>query len=173
MKRLSPAPTGSRQRFWRDITVAEVPPERSKAWTPEQAPQPRAPELGSAAHIAPHSEKHWGFYPMGRDGDHWRQNHFYQGPKHKIFIYSQSPWALVKGGQYRLEMPEEILEWEVLGRNMRGAVIGIPVQSHTPQYCSSYFSWEEKAPPRWIGLGESSETLLAPPAGILFAPPCI
>lgn len=94
----------------------ELPPEKSEAWTPEGAPKHRVPELRSATHVAPSSERQGCFYLLRRDGVHWRQNHYFlRGQSTGVFVHSQSALALVKRGQCGLELPEERLEWEVWG----------------------------------------------------------
>ena len=81
--------------------------------------------------------------------------HFFKGPKHRFFILSQSPWAPVKGGQCKLESPEESQEWEALGRDFEEWLLEY-LSGVIFQYHSSHFSWEEQVPPRGISLGKNN-----------------
>ena len=52
-------------------------PERSEAWTPDQAPKQGAPVQGSATHVASSGERLQYFCLLGRDGAHWKQSHYF------------------------------------------------------------------------------------------------
>ena len=111
-KGASPAHTRSRPTLWRDSMAwgASPHPHRNKTWTPDWAPQHGALEPESVAYIVLSGVRQGGFCSMGETesaGDKatgflgffgWLVCVFVlKGPKHKFFIFSHSPCALVKG----------------------------------------------------------------------------
>ena len=150
----------------------ELPPGRSEAWTPDWAPKAWMARAGISH---PHSIQ-WlkaaGFLFAGEKRS-LRETH-------RLFIHSHSPWAPVKGGQCILELPEENLEWQALGRDMGEQLMGSLCQYPcNPDTAAAIFL--EKSKPL---SGEKNHPTLWNPAhphsGILldhtttfFLPPCI
>ena len=110
------APSGGRTRLRQGSGSLLL--EQSEAWTHAWLPstEDQCQDQPPTQHPAVNAT---GVCLPGRDRAHWTQSHyifsFNEGPKHRFFICSHSPWARAKGRWYRLESPGESLEWGVRG----------------------------------------------------------